>query len=670
MVKRVFGQSLGARENAIKVLRKLDPEVVVPKLARVLNRKNAPSAHRRWAAEALLKIDNNTAISRLSYHLNDSNILVRQIAIEALGRADLHRAIELLINAADDDEISVRLATVESLGKIGDASAVQKLLTLLEDGEPSVRCATVESLGRIGDASAIPKLLTLLEDGELSVRCATIESLGRIGDISAAFQLSNFLEDNESSIRRAAVESLGEIGDANAISKMLSLLDDEDPQIRQSTTKALGKIGGKSAVRALNKAITDENLFVRQDAVRALASIDDVDTVPGLLRAIQDEDKDVRLTAEDALGSVGEKIISEILNIFDESTLDTCTNLISLLGRFQSRTAIPKLTKLLKGSNDDLGNAAANALAQIGSNDSIIALYQTLNNENPRIAGRAKEVLKLVGGDIVVLLLASIQDTFQNGRSKSDSSSKTKNVHRAVASLLSLIEDTDFYNPYIFPAELMEQLKNRAERHLETSTRKLRLLLFDCYKKKPNLFLHSTIIRTQKEFYNFAVWEDLVFDGLSFYFTFMPEDTYIYEKIAKTLSRFVKTRSVDDKIKGRPLLPGDKPGEKYDGFIDPDMLDADVVLLLISNTMLNQYRFLIEFAVEQHWAHECLVIPILLHPIDCAGTTFSHLPVLHKKQKPFTTNDNSYSAFQEIAADIREVALELKQPSFPSLTSA
>jgi hypothetical protein len=91
---------------------------------------------------------------------------------------------------------------------------------------------------------------------------------------------------------------------------------------------------------------------------------------------------------------------------------------------------------------------------------------------------------------------------------------------------------------------------------------------------------------------------------------------------------------------------------------------AAVILLLISPDSLADdtcYHLEIQRAMERHQAGEARVIPILLRPVDWAGAPFSQLDVLPKKHHPVTRWDNQDAAFQEIAEDIRAVAMAVRR---------
>ena len=135
------------------------------------------------AAEALIKIGDDSAEGELWAALGDANWAVQSIATEALAQIGDASAVEALRAALDDDHEFVRRSAAEALGKIGDASAVGALRAALDDDHEFVRRSAAEALGKIGDVSAVEALrAALLTDGDWFVRRSAAEALGKIGD--------------------------------------------------------------------------------------------------------------------------------------------------------------------------------------------------------------------------------------------------------------------------------------------------------------------------------------------------------------------------------------------------------------------------------------------------------------------------------------------------------
>jgi hypothetical protein len=87
-----------------------------------------------------------------------------------------------------------------------------------------------------------------------------------------------------------------------------------------------------------------------------------------------------------------------------------------------------------------------------------------------------------------------------------------------------------------------------------------------------------------------------------------------------------------------------------------------VILLLISADFLaSDYCYGIEMkrALARAQNKEAYVVPIILRPVDWAGTPFAHLQALPTNAKPITTWSNQDEAFADVAAGIRRVIEDL-----------
>lgn len=105
-------------------------------------------------------------------------------------------------------------------------------------------------------------------------------------------------------------------------------------------------------------------------------------------------------------------------------------------------------------------------------------------------------------------------------------------------------------------------------------------------------------------------------------------------------------------------------GTDWEQAIDTHLNTAQVILLLISpDFMASDYCYSIEMkrALERHETGEARVIPIILKPVDWAGTSFSKLQVLPRNRKPVTSWRDRNAAFVEIANDIRETLKDLRK---------
>jgi hypothetical protein len=103
-------------------------------------------------------------------------------------------------------------------------------------------------------------------------------------------------------------------------------------------------------------------------------------------------------------------------------------------------------------------------------------------------------------------------------------------------------------------------------------------------------------------------------------------------------------------------------GEGWNGELDKNLEEAQVILLLISPSFLaSDYCYDIETkrALERHDRGDARVIPVLLRPVDWEGAPFARLQGLPTDLRPVTTWENRDEAMRNIAQGIRRVVEEM-----------
>lgn len=140
------------------------------------------------------------------------------------------------------------------------------------------------------------------------------------------------------------------------------------------------------------------------------------------------------------------------------------------------------------------------------------------------------------------------------------------------------------------------------------------------------------------------------------FFSYAHEDEELRNRLAVHLSVLQKTGI----IKGwsdREILPG----EEWGGKIDTNLKDADIILLLISSDFIASeycYETEMEEALKRHREGTAIVVPVILRPVDFAGTQFAELQALPRNAKPVTEWDDPDKAFKDITEGIRKLAKE------------
>src|SRR3989442_9983998 len=191
----------------------------------------APADWRRILrrAESLVRKRDRRALDLLLPALRWRYLKARNRAIVLLARLG-PMAVPALLATLDDARIAAeRGGAADALGRIGDSRAVTRLLRALEDPAMTVRRASVVALLRLEAMNAVPRIARLLEEDESGgVRVIAAGVLGKFEDPRAVPALVRALGDAQGYVRQAASTALGQIGYQRAIPAVGKA--DQDPR--------------------------------------------------------------------------------------------------------------------------------------------------------------------------------------------------------------------------------------------------------------------------------------------------------------------------------------------------------------------------------------------------------------------------------------------------------
>lgn len=144
------------------------------------------------------------------------------------------------------------------------------------------------------------------------------------------------------------------------------------------------------------------------------------------------------------------------------------------------------------------------------------------------------------------------------------------------------------------------------------------------------------------------------------FFSYSHADEQLRDQLEKQLS-MLKRQGVIETWHDRRITAG----EDFEGAIDKNLEDSDVVLLLVSPDFLDSsYCYDKEMlrALERHEQGSTKVIPVILRPCDWHSAPFGKLQALPRDGKPVTRWPDRDEAFLEVVKGIRK-AIESTPPS-------
>src|SRR5213592_1572737 len=126
-------RSQGARDRAVVLLARIGSVAVPPLVVALEGARTA--TERSGAADALGRIGDSRAVSRLIHALEDPVMTVRRASMVALQRLEAMNAVPRIARLLGDESGGVRVTAAAVLGKFEDPRAVPALVRSLGDAQ-------------------------------------------------------------------------------------------------------------------------------------------------------------------------------------------------------------------------------------------------------------------------------------------------------------------------------------------------------------------------------------------------------------------------------------------------------------------------------------------------------------------------------------------------------
>jgi hypothetical protein len=148
------------------------------------------------------------------------------------------------------------------------------------------------------------------------------------------------------------------------------------------------------------------------------------------------------------------------------------------------------------------------------------------------------------------------------------------------------------------------------------------------------------------------------------FFSYSHDDEHYRDQLEKHLA-LLKREGLIESWHDRRI----RAGSPVDQEIDEQLVQADIVLLLVSASFLASdycYGKELQRAMERHETGEAVVVPVIVRPCDWKSSPFGKLLAAPRDGKPVTTWPNYDEAYTDIARRVREL-VDAKSPGKPRL---
>lgn len=352
--------------------------------------------------------------------LKDDSNSIRHAAVISLGRYGQAGAIEELVKPKifQSPVVNIRWAVVSAIAKLGDCRVIEHLLKAVADPEWIVRNQAVTELkGKIKELIKTPDVrnirilvrLLALDDEEItalatdgliecgeesiervvdalkspsvSMRANAVYVLGQMRAVQTLDILIDRLQDPEWRVRRRVVEALGLIKNKKAVEPLVRSLSDNVERVQREAIQSLVGFGNLSTDPILNALSHEKNKFILRAMLITLGKVGDPRAIPDLVIHLRSSYFVVRIAAVHALVRYGSQVIESLLptlsfnqsdihgllkDIKNQKDPQLQLRAIKALGGLEDHRAVSQLKELMDKGDEEIKDAAANALHQIG----------------------------------------------------------------------------------------------------------------------------------------------------------------------------------------------------------------------------------------------------------------------------------------------------------------
>ncbi|WP_221394198.1 family 16 glycoside hydrolase [Dyadobacter sp. NIV53] len=332
----------------------------------------------------------------------------RKMAAEAYGEA--------LSKVNDPDSKNFLIYQLQTVGKDESVDILKSYLSDERLAGPASR-----TLARIASSASGAALLQALGTAKGTSQIAIIEALGESRYKEAASAIEKTAVSTDLNLRKVSLFALAEMGAPSsesilmaAAQKVLYRYDEADATavyikyLANLARNGSTAIAEKAALELIKNTPAPEQTATRSSALKVYSDSKKRESVPVLVKAMESTDPQYRASAL----KLGQKYTmadgtTPWLNAMKKAKPEVQAEIIMMLGRAESKDALPAVIKSLGSKDENVKLAAIWAAGKIGQESSIVSLIPILKNGNAEEIKTVKSTLLTMKGNNVVDMLAT-----------------------------------------------------------------------------------------------------------------------------------------------------------------------------------------------------------------------------------------------------------------------
>lgn len=332
----------------------------------------------------------------------------RKMAAEAYGEA--------LSKVNDPDSKNFLIYQLQTVGKDESVDVLKSYLTDERLAGPASR-----TLARIASPASGAALLQALNSAKGTSQIAITEALGESRYKEAASTIEKTAASTDLNLRKVSLFALAEIGVPSsesilmaAAQKVMYRYDEADATavylkyLARLAQNGSAPIAEKAALELIKNTPAPEQTSTRSSALKVYSDSKKRESVPVLVKAMESTDPQYRASAL----KLGQKYTmadgtTPWLNAMKKAKPEVQAEIITMLGRAESKDALPAVLKSLTSKDQHVKLAAIWAAGKIGQESSIASLIPILKTGNAEEIKTVKSTLLTMKGNNVVDMLAT-----------------------------------------------------------------------------------------------------------------------------------------------------------------------------------------------------------------------------------------------------------------------
>ncbi len=314
-------------------------------------------------AQGALRVAGNSGLNEMISALKSSPDPIKMQLIEISSFLKSPELFDSILAQAESVNSDIRIAVAKTLAKFSDRRAVDVLLKLAEDEVGHVRAEALRTLAIVGGESEIEQIGKHLNDEYGDVREASLGALILISGPKTIELFKKEIQQPDINRKVMAVRGLGWIGEETTSEILLEALTNEEAEVRRHAIIGLSKMRYEHLDDNLTLMLADENPEVRKAVIDAYLSFGRADVGEKIKVLLDDEDMWVRFYAINALISIDDRTcLDKLIGILYDQPPFVQIAIIGLMAKYDDPRAKAELLKLVKHDNEDISNAAREAL--------------------------------------------------------------------------------------------------------------------------------------------------------------------------------------------------------------------------------------------------------------------------------------------------------------------